>query len=89
MEIKTEKMTLEEAKQLGIDNWMSWSCEPSVFDWHYSDKETAYVFKGLVKVTPDGGEPVEITGGMLVTFPAGMACTWEVVETIEKVYTFG
>ena len=85
--IKIRKMDLEEARRLGIDSWSSWECEPSAFDWHYSDSETAYVFEGDVVVrTPE--EEVNITGGMLVTFPAGLSCTWEVRKKISKVYTF-
>ncbi len=89
MEILIKKMSLEEAKKLGIDSWEPWSSEPSKFDWFYDDRETAYVFNGKVIVTPEGGDPVTITGGMLVTFPAKMSCTWEVIETINKVFKFG
>lgn len=86
--ITTKKMSLDEAKALGIDSWSSWECEPSTFDWFYPNSETAYVFEGDVVVrTPDGSE-VNITGGMLVTFPAGLECTWEVRKKISKVYTF-
>ena len=85
--IVTKVMSLDEAKKLGIDSWGRWECEPSTFDWHYDEQETAYVFEGDVIVTADG-EQTHITGGMLVTFPAGMSCTWEVREKISKVYTF-
>lgn len=40
-----------------------------------------FMLKGRVVVTPDdGGEPVEVKAGDLVTFPAGMSCTWDVKE---------
>lgn len=87
LRIVTRKMSLEEAKDLGIDSWSGWECEPSAFDWHYPDTETAYVFEGDVLVRTKE-ETVHITGGMLVTFPAGLSCTWEVRERISKVYTF-
>ena len=86
-EIVTKKMSLDEAKKLGIDSWSRWECEPSTFDWSYAEEETAYVFEGDVIVTADSKQ-THITGGMLVTFPAGMSCTWEVREKIGKVYTF-
>ncbi|MBW7997082.1 MAG: cupin domain-containing protein [Candidatus Glassbacteria bacterium] len=86
--IETKKMTPEEARKLGIDSWSRWECGPSTFDWCYPDTETAYVFEGDVIVTTPDGE-THITGGMLVTFPAGLSCTWEVREKISKVYTFG
>ena len=88
--ISVSKMSLEESKGLGLDigSWSRWECEPSTFDWYYSDTETAYVFEGDVIVTA-GEEEVHITGGVLVRFPAGLECKWEVREKISKVYTFG
>lgn len=80
-------MPLEEAQKLGIDTWNRWECEPSKFDWEYSEQETAYVFEGDVIVT-SGEEVTHITENMLVSFPKGMKCTWEVRKTIKKVYTF-
>ena len=62
--------------------------DPSEFDWQYSSTEVAYVKKGRVIVTEEGGEEVEIKTGDLVTFPKGMKCRWKVLERIEKVYTF-
>jgi hypothetical protein len=85
--IITKKMGIEEAKKLGIDNWSRWECEPSVFDWEYDEQEIAYVFEGDVIVkTPE--QTVHITDNMLVSFPKGLKCTWEVNKTIKKVYTF-
>jgi len=85
--IKTRKMELEEARKMGIDSWSKWECEPSTFDWYYPNSETAYIFEGDVVVTTSQ-EKVNLTSGMLVTFPAGMSCTWEVKKKISKVYTF-
>lgn len=81
-------MTLDEAKKLGIDSWGIWECEPSVFDWSYSAKETCFVFEGDVIVTADG-EDNHITPNMLVVFPQGMNCVWNVKKTIRKAYKFG
>lgn len=86
--ITIQNMSLEDAKKLGIENWGKWSCEPSEFDWHYSDRETAYVFEGDVIVTANG-EDTHITANSLVIFPKGMDCTWKVNKTIKKVYKFG
>lgn len=85
--IITKRMSLEEARKLGIDSWGRWECEPSSFPWHYAEQETAYVFEGDVIVTASG-EQTHITGGMLVSFPKGMDCHWEVRKTIRKAYTF-
>lgn len=85
--IRTKQMSIEEAKKLGISSWSNWECELSTFDWEYPEQEAAYVFEGDVIVT-SGDEVAHITGGMLVSFPKGMKCTWEVRKTIKKAYTF-
>jgi len=85
--IEIQKMDLEEARKLGIDSWSRWECEPATFDWSYPAAETAYVFEGDVVVTTPQ-EEVNITAGMLVTFPAGLSCVWNVRKKISKVYTF-
>jgi uncharacterized protein len=43
-QIKIKKMSLDEAKKLGIDSWSKWESEPDTFDWEYDEHETAYVF---------------------------------------------
>jgi uncharacterized protein len=40
-------------------------------------------------VTPSGGEAVAMGRGDLVTFPAGMSCTWEIRDAVKKHYRFG
>jgi hypothetical protein len=85
--IKIISMTLEEAKSLGIDSWSRWECEPSTFDWEYPEQEVAFVFEGDVIVT-SGDEVAHIKENMLVSFPKGMKCTWEVRKPIRKAYTF-
>ena len=37
-------------------------------------------------VTPDGGEPTEIAAGDVAVFPRGWAGTWDIHETVRKVY---
>lgn len=71
---------------LGVDNWPIWSKQVSTFDWSYEQTETCYFLCGRVKVTPKEGEPVEMGEGDLVIFPAGMSCTWEIIEDVEKHY---
>ncbi|UCH54465.1 MAG: DUF861 domain-containing protein, partial [Pseudomonadota bacterium] len=41
-----------------------------------------------VTVTPEGGKPVRIVEGDLVTFPQGMSCTWDIHVPIRKHYDF-
>ena len=73
---------------MGIYNWPIWKKEVSTFPWTYDQQETCYILQGKVIVTPDGGEPVEIVRGDLVTFPKGMSCSWEIREDIKKHYIF-
>lgn len=73
---------------LGVFDWPTWQKEISEFPWHYDREETCYFLRGRVIVTPEGGEPQEFGRGDLVTFPAGMSCTWKVLEPVEKHYAF-
>ncbi len=79
----------ERLKKQGVFNWPVWTKEASEFPWKYGDTETCYILEGDVVVTPDGGKPVEIGKGDLVTFPAGMSCTWKIRKDVRKHYKFG
>ena len=68
--------------------WPIWSKEASTFPWTYDSEETCYFLEGDVVVTPQGGAPVRMGAGDLVTFPAGMTCTWEIRHPVRKHYTF-
>jgi len=74
---------------MGVYDWPIWTKEVSSFPWQYDKQEKCYLLEGDVIVTPDGGEPVHIQEGDLVTFPAGLSCTWEIREDVEKHYEFG
>jgi uncharacterized cupin superfamily protein len=87
-EIKIEKISEEQLKELGVYAWPIWQKEASVFDWHYDSAEECYILSGKVRVEPDGGEPVEFGTGDFVSFPAGMDCTWEILEDVRKHYNF-
>jgi len=76
-------------KAMDVENWPIWEKEESEFPWSYDEPETCYVLEGNVVVTPDGGDPVEIQAGDLVTFPSGMSCTWKISKAIRKHYRFG
>ncbi|TNF55478.1 MAG: DUF861 domain-containing protein [Gammaproteobacteria bacterium] len=74
---------------LGVLSWPTWGAGVSSFPWTYGDSETCYILEGAVTVTPDGSQPVSIKAGDLVTFPAGMSCTWDITAPIRKHYRFG
>jgi uncharacterized cupin superfamily protein len=85
--IKTNP-TADELEVLGVADWPIWTREVSRFDWSYEAEETCYVLEGTVTVTPEGGEPVTIHAGDLVTFPKGMRCGWDISAPIRKHYRF-
>ncbi|MCS6815279.1 MAG: cupin domain-containing protein [Cyanobacteria bacterium] len=90
MEISIERQpTPERLQQLGIASWPIWTKEVSEFPWSYDEPETCYFLEGDVVVTPTSGEPVHIGKGDLVTFPAGMSCTWQITSPVKKHYRFG
>jgi uncharacterized protein len=74
---------------LGVENWPIWTKEASTFPWTYDAAETCYFLEGEVVVTPDGGAPVAMGAGDLVTFPAGLSCTWAIRRAVRKHYKFG
>jgi uncharacterized protein len=79
----------KELEQRGITSWPIWEKEVSEFTWHYDEQEVCYFLDGEVTVTPEGGKPVKIGKGDLVTFPAGMSCVWKVHKPVRKHYKFG
>ncbi len=76
-------------EDLGVSGWATWSKEASGFPWTYDEQETCCFLEGEVIVTPDGGEPVRMGKGDLVTFPNGMSCTWKILKDVRKHYRFG
>ncbi|KAL7494886.1 hypothetical protein ACHAWT_003461 [Skeletonema menzelii] len=74
----------------GVFNWGTWGCGVSKFPWTYDQNESCYLLAGKVTVTPDDKslKPATFGKGDFVTFPAGMSCTWDVSETVEKHFMF-
>ncbi len=90
MQIKVERQPSQERLQeLGVSSWSIWTKEVSKFPWSYDEQETCYFLEGDVSVTPEGGQPVEMGKGDLVTFPSGMSCIWEIRSDVKKHYYFG
>ena len=78
----------QKLEQLGVNQWGIWEKEASEFPWTYDATETCYFLEGDVVVTPDGGEPVQMGKGDLVTFPRGMSCRWHIKEDVRKHFMF-
>jgi uncharacterized cupin superfamily protein len=71
---------------LGVKRWPIWSKEVSDFPWTYDGQEICYFLEGEVTVTPEGGEPVTMGKGDLVTFPDGLSCRWRITKPVRKHY---
>ena len=71
---------------LDVEAWPIWSKACSSFPWTYVGEETCYFLEGEVIVTPEGGAPVSMGKGDLVTFPDGLSCHWEIRAPVRKHY---
>jgi uncharacterized cupin superfamily protein len=90
MQIQVESQASQERLQaLDVPRWPIWTKSASEFPWTYDEPETCYFLAGEVIVTPDGGESVRMGQGDLVTFPAGLSCTWQILKDVKKHYQFG
>ena len=76
----------ERLASLGVDHWPVWEKEVSEFPWEFIGDETSYILEGRAIITPEGGEPVEISKGNLVTFRSELMCIWKIIEPIRKRY---
>lgn len=86
--IRIETPDADHLAALGVGDWPVWETGVGEFSWHYDATETSYFVAGRVRVTPENGTAVEIAQGDLVTFPAGLSCTWKVIEPVRKHYRF-
>jgi len=73
-------------ESLGVSRWPTWEKEVSVFPWFFHEQEIAYILEGECVITPQDGTPVSFGKGDLVTFPAGLKCSWEVKQPLRKHY---
>jgi uncharacterized cupin superfamily protein len=79
----------ERLQELGVSDWPIWTKEASEFTWTYGEPETCYFLDGEVSVTCADGETASMGQGDLVTFPAGLSCTWKISKDVKKHYRFG
>jgi uncharacterized protein len=64
-----------------------WECTPG--GWAIVDRpttETMLLLAGVVTITPDGGEPVELAEGDVFVLPKGWSGRWDITETVRKLY---
>ena len=85
-DIVVKKPSAEEIAS--CEEWPIWTCEPSVFDWVYTDKETCLLLEGKVTIS-DENDSVSFGVGDFVVFPKYLKCSWNIKEAVKKHYTFG
>lgn len=86
MKPKVKKPTEKEQKE--AESWPIWEKEESKFPWEYDVQETCLILEGKAVIHTKKGN-VEFGEGDYVTFPKGLACTWEIKKKIRKHYNFG
>jgi uncharacterized protein len=85
MKIQIQTMSEEDIRAKGIDNWPIWEKEASTFDWFYDTEEQCLIIEGnaFIKIN---SEEIQIKAGDFIIFPAGLKCSWNIIETIRKHY---
>ena len=63
-----------------------WQCTAGPSRWKLETNEQIYVVSGRMTVTHDGGDPVELGPGSTAVFPVGWSGTWQIHETLRKLY---
>lgn len=78
-----------DAEAARYKDWPIWTCEPSTFDWDYTQTETCLILEGKVTVKDRPGEAsVSFGPGDAVVFPVGLKCIWQIEEAVRKHYSF-
>jgi len=80
----------DDAEKNNCQIWPIWTCDPSEFDWDYTQTETCLVIEGEVTVTdrPAGEDSVSFGPGDLVVFPVNLQCIWKITKPVRKYYNF-
>jgi uncharacterized protein len=88
-----DEATGPEMATRGVELWVDgdssagiWECEPGPSHWVLETHEVIALVAGRMTVTPDDGEPTVVATGDVAVFPRGWSGTWEIEETVRKVY---
>ena len=78
----------------GVEVWVDgdksagiWQCAPGPSHWTLETNEVIYLVAGRMTVTPDGGEPPSSAPATSRCSRAGWTGTWDIHETVRKVYS--
>ena len=63
-----------------------WQCTAGPSYWVQEENEFVHILSGSLTVTPDGGSPRKLGPGDAAVFPRGWRGTWDLHETVRKVY---
>ncbi|MBV9485302.1 MAG: DUF861 domain-containing protein [Frankiaceae bacterium] len=63
-----------------------WECTAGPSYWKLDTHEQIYVISGAMTVTRDGEQSLDIAAGDAAVFPKGWAGTWQIHETLRKLY---
>jgi hypothetical protein len=63
-----------------------WECTAGPSYWKLETHEEIYVISGSMTVTREGEQPLDVKAGDAVVFPKGWAGTWQIHETLRKLY---
>lgn len=64
-----------------------WKCAPGPSRWVFETNESITVLEGRMTVSEEGGQTYDINAGDSAVFAKGWTGTWDIHETILKVYT--
>ena len=64
-----------------------WQCAPGPSRWVFETNESITVLSGRMTVTEDSGNTYEVNAGDSAIFAKGWTGTWDIHETVLKVYT--
>ena len=80
----------DDEEKTECQTWPIWTCDPSEFDWDYTQTETCLIIEGEVTVTdrPAGEESVSFGPGDMVVFPVNLQCIWKITKPVRKYYNF-
>jgi uncharacterized cupin superfamily protein len=64
-----------------------WKCAPGPSRWVFETNESITMLEGRMTVTEDDGTVYDIAAGDSAVFAKGWSGTWDIHETVLKVYT--
>jgi uncharacterized protein len=63
-----------------------WECTAGPSYWVQDQHEFVHILSGTLTVTPDGGSTLSLGPGDTALFPRGWRGSWDLHETVRKVY---